>query len=329
MKLKESLDINGMHLENRLVMPPMATAKSDRGNVTDALCRYYAARAEGSTPGLIITEHSYISPSGIASPNQLSIASDSDVEGLHRLTDAIHAAGTTKVIAQINHAGSSTYRKIIGQQPVAPNAIPHPTALEAELPRELTPDEIQQIVTEFAAAAGRAKAAGYDGVEIHSAHGYLLNQFYSPMTNQRLDQYGGSSVEERLTLLKEVMAAVRQTVGSNFPMAVRLGGADYLKGGNTVKGSIVASQVIEEAGADLLDLSGGMCRYMIVDEHEPGFFKEMTLPIKKAVSIPVILTGGIRTREQAESLLEEQAADLIGIGRPLLKDAHYAQHLMG
>ena len=177
-----------------------------------------------------------------------------------------------------------------------------------------------QIEELFAQAARRAQLAGYDGVEIHSAHSYLLNQFYSPLTNHRTDEYGSQTMENRLRMHLETIQKVREKVGENFPIAVRLGGCDYTPGGSTIEDSVEASLMLQKAGVDLLDLSGGMCRYILEGVSEPGWFGQMTHQIKQQVSVPVLLTGGIKTRAEAETLLEQGAADLIGIGRALLKE---------
>lgn len=322
----QPITINGLVCKNRLVMPPMATAKSTlTGQVSDALCDYYQAQAGSGPIGLIITEHSFICPQGKARKGQLSISDDRDVEGLHQLVQVIHRTGT-KVMAQINHAGSAAMPDTLDCDPVGPSPIPHPRAEKSsgKKAHELSQSEIKLIVQQFADAAARAKAAGYDGVEIHSAHGYLLNQFYSPLTNQRLDEYGPSCIENRVRFHLEVIAAIRNIVGKDFPLALRLGGCDYTEGGSSIEDSVKASLLFEQAGLDLLDLSGGVFGYMVSTLKEPGYFQDMTTAIKRRVSIPVILTGGITTAQEAEKLLSENCADLIGVGRAMLEDARWA-----
>ena len=178
------------------------------------------------------------------------------------------------------------------------------------------------IEAQFASAAVRAIEAGYDGVEIHCAHAYLLNQFYSPMINKRTDKYGGS-LENRLRFLVETVGAVRQAVGVDVPIAVRLGGADYLPGGSKEEDAVEAAILLEKAGVDFLDISGGMCFFLRPGHLEPGYFSSMTEKIKAKVSIPVLLTGGIKKVEDAERLLTEGKADMIGVGRALMKDARW------
>ena len=324
-ELHRPIQIGTLELRNRVVMPPIATYRStEDGKVTDDLLSYYGARASNERIGLIITEHSYIVLQGKAKARQLSIASDDDIDGLRKLTETIHRNGT-KAFAQLNHAGSAAMPELSGMPAVAPSSVPLPVIpplVGNTLPQELTVAGIGEIVQEFSNAAARAKAAGYDGVEIHSAHGYLLNQFYSPLTNQRADEYGGT-LENRLRFLLETVRAVRDAVGSRYPISVRLGGCDYMDGGSTIQDSVKASILLQEAGVDLLSVTGGMCRYTRVGHDEPGYFRDMSSEIKKNVTIPVLLTGGVKTVNEAEALLLEQAADLIGIGRAIMKNAEW------
>lgn len=326
-KLLQPLSIKGTTFNNRIVLPPMATSKSSiEGTVNDALCEYYEDRAKGGYIGLIITEHGYITPQGKASKGQLSISCDDDIDGLKKLVKSCHT-DQTKVIAQINHAGSGTQEEIPGLERVAPSAVINPLHGNKKklLSRALNHEEITQITQEFANAATRAKLAGFDGVQIHSAHGYLLNQFYSPLTNHRTDEYGADSIENRIRFHLEVIAAVRKAVGDDFIISLRLGGCDYSEGGSTIEDSVKAAQIFEKAEIDLLDISGGMCGYHLTNHTGQGYFKDMTKAIKQATSIPVILTGGIVDAKSAEQLLSENVADLIGVGRALLKDARWAE----
>ncbi len=189
----------------------------------------------------------------------------------------------------------------------------------------MTAEQIRETVSWFAQAALRAKKAGYDGVEIHSAHGYLLNQFYSPLTNFRTDEYGCQSIENRTRFHAEVIAAVREAVGEDYPVAIRLGGCDYAEGGSTMEDCVAACRIFEACGVDLIDLTGGLFGYVRPDCTEPGYFKDMTVAVKKAVQIPVLLTGGVTTAAEAEALLEADCADLIGVGRAIYSNAHWAE----
>lgn len=327
--LSTSIQINKLLLHNRLVMPPMATSKSnDNGDVNQALCDYYTEKSNGNYIGLIIAEHSYISQEGKASKGQVSISKDADIPGLKRLVASIHVNGS-KVFAQINHAGSAAKQDVTGCSVLSASSVPRPkAAADAPLPQEMTETDIKKVISDFAQAARRAKEAGFDGVEIHSAHGYLLNQFYSPLSNKRTDGYNGSSIEGRIRLHLEVIEAVRNMVGADYPVALRLGACDYMEGGSTLQDAVMASMAFEKAGIDVIDISGGFCGYMRPGATEQGYFGELTEAIKKNVSIPVILTGGIIEAQAANDLLDSHKADLIGVGRAILKDSDWAKHAM-
>lgn len=320
------IKIGTLDVPNRLVLPPIATSKSqENGEITDELCQYYAEKSAGGHIGLLITEHSYISPEGKAGKGQMSIAKDSDIAGLERLVSTIHQANT-KTFAQINHAGARAKQEIIGCLPKSASSIDHPKFAKNEsLPLEMTYDDIQKVIADFAAAAIRAKKAGYDGVEIHAAHAYLLTQFYSPLTNKREDQYNGYSIEGRIKLHLEIIHAVREVVGSDFPIAIRLGASDHATGGTTIEDSLLAVKAFEKAGIDLLDISGGFSSYVNPNSTEQGYFSDMTEAIKRNVEIPVILTGGIVEASVAEKLLREEKADMIGVGRAIFKDSNWAK----
>ncbi len=322
--VRKPLQAGSLVLANRLVMPPMATAKANAdGSVSQAVLDYYAEKTEGGYLSLVIIEHSFIHLAGKASERQLSIADDNAIPGYKKLADIIHRNGA-KAIVQINHAGSAADHEVTGKAPVGPSAIANPRKGRI-IPHELTAQEIRGLVADFQQAARRVKEAGFDGVEIHSAHGYLLNQFFSPLTNQRKDEYGGT-VPKRIRIHLEVIAAVREVVGMDYPVLLRLGASDFTDGGSTIEDSIAAVQEFEKAGVDILDISGGFCGYTIPDgSNEQGYFSPLTAAIKKVVSIPVILTGGITQAQAAEELLTEGKADLIGVGRAVLKDSHWAQ----
>ncbi len=321
--INDPICIRNLKLENRLVMPPMQTDRSERGHVTDSMVQYYYDRALFSRPGLIISEHCCITESGRASRGQLSIAEDNCVAEHRRITEAIHSAGG-RVFIQLNHAGSGA-EPLDNSEIVSAWTIGNPRKTELPGPRPLSVDEIRDLEQCFADAAARAAAAGYDGVEIHSAHGYLLNQFFSPLTNRRPDEYGADCIENRVRFLLETVASVRKAIGTDMPLAVRLGGSDYTEGGSTEEDAVAACRLLEKAGVDLLDLTGGMCGYIRRGHSEAGYFGSMTEKIKAVVSIPVMLTGGVRSPDDVEALLLAGKADLIGVGRALFRDAHWRE----
>lgn len=321
--LLQPLENCKLKLNNRLVYPPMATAKSSAdGKVTENLINYYDEKSKGGYVSLFIIEHSYIMPEGKASNGQLSLASDDSIDDLNKLAQTIQKNGS-KAVIQLNHAGSATKHSITGHEIVGPSSVMHPK--NSELPRELTKEEIKEIVSSFKAAAKRVKEAGFDAVEIHSAHGYLLNQFFSPITNKRTDEYGGS-LENRIRIHLEVIKAVKEAVGDDFPVLLRLGACDYMEGGATIEDSKKAAIEFEKAGIDILDISGGLCGYINPNNNEEGYFSEITEALKEVISIPVILTGGIVTADVAENLLASNKADLIGVGRAMLRDSSWAKN---
>ena len=321
--IKTPINIRNLTLNSRLVMPPMATAKSDDGKVSEDLLEYYAQRSKGGSIGLIITEHCFISRQGQASVNQVSAAEDEDIEGLSRLAQTIRKDGT-KAFAQLNHAGLNGLSDTV----YGPSNVVHPNGKNKDKTTvALSREEIAQIVDDYAKAALRIKKAGFDGVEIHCAHGYFLNQFYSPLTNKREDEYGGS-LENRIRIVLETIRAVREKVGPDFTVALRLGACEYCEGGITINDSVCAAKEFEKAGIDILDISGGCNGYVRKDVSYPGYFKDASSAIKKAVDIPVILTGGVTDIKDAEKLLEEGSADLIGVGRALFSNPDWAKEAM-
>lgn len=321
--LLKPLQIGELTLKNRLVMPPMETSKAEvNGKVSKDILDYYEEKSQGGYISLIIIEHSFINQQGKASEQQLSVADKSDVEGLKKIADIIHKNGS-KAVMQINHAGSATTKEITGLEPVGPSAVPN--ARKGNVPRELTREEIKDITKEFKDAALLVKEAGFDGVEIHSAHGYFLNQFFSPLTNKRQDEYGGE-LHNRIRIHLEIIKSVREAVGDKFPILLRLGVADYMEGGTTIEDSKKAAIEFEKAGVNILDVSGGFGGYTVSGSTEQGYFAPLTGAIKEVVSIPVILTGGITEPQAAEKLLSEGKADLIGVGRAIYKDSKWGEN---
>ncbi len=320
--LLKPLKVRSLELANRLVMPPMATAKAETdGKVSQALLDYYEEKSRGGYISLIIIEHSYITPEGKASDNQLAVSDDSMVPGLAKLAAVIHRNGS-KAAMQINHAGSAALKEVTGTTPLAPSATANPR--RGDMPREITRKEIGNIVNAFKDAGRRVKEAGFDAVEIHSAHGYLLNQFLSPLTNKRTDEYGGN-ISNRIRIHLQVIRAIRSAVGPGFPVQVRLGASDYTEGGTTIEDSRIAARAFEEAGVDIIHISGGFVGYTPPGLTGQGYFAPLSEAVKSVVSIPVILTGGITDAEAAERFLAEKKADLIGVGRAVLQDSTWAE----
>jgi 2,4-dienoyl-CoA reductase-like NADH-dependent reductase (Old Yellow Enzyme family) len=321
--LFESATINGLTLANRFVRSAtwegMATAD---GKVTLKLIDIMVQLAEGGV-GLIITGHAYVAKNGQASPWQLGIYEDAQIEGLKAMTAAVHDAGG-KIVAQLAHAGNFALEKAIDTAPVVVSDFEG----LAPTPRsELTADDIHSLKDAYVAAARRARAAGFDGIQLHSAHGYLLSQFLSPWFNRRTDAYGGSP-HNRVRLHVEIIRAIREAVGADYPLLVKMNCEDFSEGGLTLTESIAAAGQMEEAGLDAVELSGGLLtggklspsRPNIIGEDKEAYFQDAARAFKRTLKIPLILVGGIRSPEVAERLLAENTADFISMSRPLISE---------
>jgi 2,4-dienoyl-CoA reductase-like NADH-dependent reductase (Old Yellow Enzyme family) len=330
----KELKTKNFTFKNRVILAPVATKSADdNGYVTDKILDYYDKRSKGGYLSLIITEHVYVTENGKGTPHQISIADDDKIEGLKKLTDTIHKNGV-KVFAQLNHVGA----KRDSETNDAPSAFNIENIWKSN--REITKEEILEIEDNFVKAAVRAKLAGYDGIELHSCHGFLLNEFYSPVTNRRTDEYGGN-IHNRIRIHLEIIKKIRKAVGENYPIFLRLGAVDFREGGNmlsdskkaaeyfangsTLQDAIIAAKAFEKAGIEVLDISGGLNGYTVNGKKEAGYYSELTQAIRKEVSIPVILTGGITKLSQAEKLLEDEKSDIIGVGRAILTDENWVE----
>ena len=313
------VNVRGLRLKNRLVMPPMANQlANERGEATDRHVRHYVSRARAGV-GLIVVEHAYVLRTGRVRDTQLGAHADSLVPGLRRLADEVHAAGAA-IAMQINHAGAKCVSTIIGEQPAGPTTIAPPGA--AEQPRAFTTAEIDAVVDAFAAAARRCQEAGFDAVEVHAAHGFLLSQFLSPLTNWRTDLYGGP-VENRGGLHLEVVRAVRAAIGPELLLLVRLGASDDTPGGLELADSLVLAPLLAEAGMDLLDVSGGL-QGSRPEGAAAGYFVRFAEPLRRVAGVPVLVTGGITDPRHADALVRQGRTDLVGVGRAMLSNPRWA-----
>ncbi|MDP7442777.1 MAG: NADH:flavin oxidoreductase [Candidatus Bathyarchaeota archaeon] len=314
------MKVGCLRLRNRIVMPPMATNYANgNGEVTEKLLNFYAARSQDL--GLMIVEHSYIEPVGKASSNQIGAHSDDLIPGLARLVDIVHD-NETPIVLQLNHGGGTTKREVTDTMPVAPSALVHPIR-GMEIPHELTLEEIDDLIVSYADAARRAKDAGFDAVEIHGAHGYLLCQFLSPATNKRRDEYGGD-LRSRARLPCKIIEAVKQNLGRAFPVIYRIGVTDLYPGGLTLKEGVEATRLLAEKGVDIIDVSGGLCGSTPKRLSGPGFFVPHAKAVKNVVDIPVIGIGGIKTASEANDIIESGKVDLVAVGRAMLREAKWA-----
>ncbi len=319
--LSDPLVIGKFALKNRIIMPPMANdMSSEAGEVNNRHLDHYRVPAEAGV-GLVIVEHSYIMPSGKMTRKQLGIYENGLIDGLRSLADTIRTAGASSAI-QLTHAGANTTSDVCGCQPTGPSDVPPPK--RKETPRPLEVQEIEEIVAAYAQAARRAQAAGFDSIEIHGAHGFLLNEFVSPYTNHRTDRYGGST-ENRLRLPLEVIAAVRAQVGPELPLLYRFGASDFMQEGLALDEAREIAPKLVEAGIDMLDISGGLCGSRPKDLTDTqGYFVPLASSIKAVVEVPVIAVGGITDPIYANSVVAEEKADLVAVGRAMLKNPAWA-----
>ncbi len=296
---------------------------SPEGEVTERLLAYLVRRARGGV-GAIITEVLAVHPAGRGFPSELGIHDDRFVPGLARLSEAVKGAGAAAV-AQLHHAGRETFPQVIGEQPVAPSAIAS-RALGVG-PRELSVREIEELVACYAAAAVRARRAGFDAVEVHGAHGYLVNQFISPYSNQREDEYGGDTFG-RLRFAREIIRAIKEEAGSDFPVLFRLSSSELVPGGYELEYLVPLLPLLEADGVDAFHVSCGVydspgnptCPGM---HHPAGLNVERAAAIKAAVGVPVIVAGKMHDPALAESVLAAGRADLVAFGRQHLADPDF------
>jgi NADPH2 dehydrogenase len=316
------LSFSGLTLRNRIVMPPMWSGQATpEGFITDKIVEYHRQRAVAGC-ALVIVEHSFVHAGGRHSATQIGVSADDMIAGLRRLASAIRSAGAAAAL-QLSHAGSLASSAILGGiRPVAPSAIRHVYEPAGEVPEELTIPQIHDVAAAFGSAAARAREAGFDAVEIHAAHGFLLSEFLSPLTNLRTDAFGGR-LENRWRAHLLVLEEVRHHVGPAFPVFVRLGAHDETPGGLELEEACKTAARLAEAGADLIDVSGGLQGSSGLGK-EPGYFVPYAAAIKARARIPVIVTGGIREASHADRIVREGLADLVGIGRAMLEDAAWA-----
>ncbi|MCW3976115.1 MAG: NADH:flavin oxidoreductase [Candidatus Bathyarchaeota archaeon] len=311
--LLDPLNVKNLTLRNRIVMPPMHTGlASINGEVTNEMIEHYVERSVNL--GLLIVEHSYISIDGKYSARQLGSHDDKLISGLEKLTTSVHEVNTP-IVLQINHLGAKPSKDLIGIDPISPSAI-------GDI-REIRIQEMDRIVENYALAADRAIKAGFDGIEIHGAHGYLLNQFYSPLTNRRKDKYGGS-LDNRTKFPLEVVNRVREKIRDKL-LLYRLGSVDLDKKGTQIDDSKQFAKRLEEAGVNILDVSGGICGHIPPEfQGRQGFFIPQAESIKKVIKIPVIGVGGIKESLFADMLIRNEKVDLVAIGRELIKDPDWS-----
>lgn len=316
----EPLTIRRMTMKNRIMMTPMGTNYGEQsGEMSFLHINYYEQRARGGT-GLIMVENANVDyPLGSNGTTQLRIDHDNYLPRLFKLTETVHKHGACIGI-QINHAGASAQSARTQMQPVSASDIPSKAG--GEIPRPLEKEEILQIVKKYGQAAKRAQAAGFDTVEIHAGHSYLISQFLSPLTNHRTDEFGGSA-ENRARFARMVLEEVRAQVGPHFPIFVRISADEFLEGGNTLEDTLDYLQYFQEE-ADVIDVSAGLnssIQYQIDANYLPdGWRSYMAKAVKERYGKPCVTTGNIRNPQVAEDILAKGDADIIGMGRGLIAD---------
>ncbi|MBB6691011.1 NADH:flavin oxidoreductase [Cohnella xylanilytica] len=319
--LNDSIRIGGLTLRNRLIMAPMQQYKgTPEGYATDHHVEFYSRRAKHVS--LVIVESTAVSPDGRLFPNDIGIFSDAHVEPLRRITDAVHAEGTPAFI-QLSHGGRKSSPEVT-KRLVAPSAIAYDETYGT--PEELSVADIAAIVEQYRLAAKRSVQAGFDGIEIHAAHGFLMNQFMSPLSNKRTDGYGGTP-ENRARLLRESLAAIRSEVGKEYPVIVRVSATDYHEGGLTPEDWARMLKPLE-SDLDAIDVStGGLLPVQPADVYD-AYQVPHAAAIKPHFRIPVIAVGLIRTRSLANRILEDRLADAVAIARPLIDDPDYGERML-
>lgn len=335
-RVNDPLQVKTLRMPSRLVMAPMVTGLAEDHFATDAHVAWYGTRARTGV-GLVIVESCGIDPSATIIPNMLGAWDDAFVPGLGRIARSIQAAGVPAVL-QLVHGGARSFRTDLSQERLAPS----PVALAAgPAPRAMTEAEIQKVIASFVAAARRTKDAGFDGVEIHAAHYYLLSGFLSPRANQRTDGWGGDR-ERRARLATEVVRAVRQAVGPDYPILCRMHAVEFVDGGMSEEDIRFTALALQEAGVDLLNASGVgqsslgewegqtfLNTSSVLPRTAPaGTFAPHSQRLKEALRIPVIAVGKLAEPGQAQRVLDEGQADLVAIARQLIADPQAVAKLL-
>jgi 2,4-dienoyl-CoA reductase-like NADH-dependent reductase (Old Yellow Enzyme family) len=351
-------NIGPLILKNRFVSSATVECMvSEDNRITDKYLHVYRRLSQGGV-GLIIPGNYFVNKAGVAVAKNLVLDNDSAIEDLRKLTDIVHE-NDARIIAQLNHGGRQCDPKVIGQKPVCPS--PVKDWLTGIRPREITTEEIEELIKGFAEAASRIKQAGFDGVQLNAAHGYLINEFLSARTNRRKDYWGGS-LENRMRFLLEIYRAIRSEVGKEFPILVKLNAQDNIRNGVTLSESITLSKKLDEIGIDAIEISGGIketgfttTRGDIPDDllmnnldmlqgfffkliirgkleraarFQEGYHLAQAAAIKKCVGVPIILVGGLRKKAMMEHVLEQGKADLVSMSRPFIRQPNLVNRFL-
>jgi len=322
--LFEETTINGMTMRNRMIRSATWEGMCEQdGRPTKKLIDWYRDLAQGGT-GLIVSGYTFVRPEGKGLPGKMGIHTDNFAGVYEDLTSAVHDSGG-KIAIQLVHAGGQTNAINAGRQPLAPSSVQ--VDQFPEIPAQLTKSEISDIITAFGEGARRAKAWGFDAVQLHGAHGFLINQFLSPLTNRRTDEYGGS-IENRSRFLFEVYQKVRGVVGVDYPVFIKLNASDNLEGGLEIDDAVYASQKLSENGIDVIEVSAGTpasgaenpARDKINKPEKEAYNLELARRIKEAISCPIMVVGGFRSFEVAEKAVRDDGMEYIAMARPLIRE---------
>lgn len=332
--LLSPIRIGSVTLRNRLVMPGMSDHYGSKSSEYLGYCKnYYQERAKGGT-GLIVTSFCFVAPSGQAEPCQLRCYEPAHLPALKRISDGVHYYGG-KIFLQLHHAGRATSTELTGEQLIAPSAIPitlksGENEITMETPREMTVEDIDHIVGCFINSAVLAKRAGFDGVELHGAHGYLLCQFLSPAANHRTDEYGGS-VENRTRIIRRIVNGIRESCGYSFPISFRISARDGHPDGLNKAELVKIAVALEDIGVDMINVSiGGDAdeRSIIAPAGtEQGFVVPYAQAVKQAVKVPVAVVGMIRDFDFADQIIRDGKTDMVCMGRPHIADPYIIKKL--
>ena len=324
--LFEQNTLAGMTLRNRFVRSATFEGMgSDNGLIKPTLTGKMRELADGGV-GLIITGHTYFSIEGKASPGKVAVDRDECIPGLAHMAAAVHMNGG-KIILQLGHAGAMASAACTGQEPAGPSAIPGKDG--KPLCREMNHDDIETLTENIAAGARRAKKAGFDGVQIHAAHGYLFSQFLSPYFNKRQDEFGGS-VENRTKIVIMALKKIKAVTGGGYPVLIKINSDDFIDGGINPDEMLEIAQLLEKNGIDAIEISGGTHfskegydpvrkGNRAIPDHGAYYFKAAG-KLKQSVKVPVILVGGIRAFDTAQNIIASKAADYIAMSRPLIRE---------
>ncbi len=323
-KIFEESKISSLSLENRLIRSATWEGMCDeRGYPTPKLIQHTSNLASGGV-GLLISGYTYVNTLGKQLPGKMGLYSDESSDSMEKYTTAIHDAGG-KICLQLVHAGGQTDKTNAGGTPVAPSSL----ELEQypERPDELSVSSIEEIIHDFGKSAERAKRYGFDAIQLHAAHGYLINQFLSPLTNKRKDSYGGNS-KNRNRFLLETFMEVRAKVGRNFPILAKINCSDFVEGGITLDDSIFTASLLDDAGIDAIEISGGTtaaedkgpARQDIKTVDKEAYHLGFATEIKNSVSCPIIVVGGFRSTEIIEKDLNQHNMDYVSLSRPFIRE---------